>query len=65
MNNIKVNDKVVWHDGNGNDIAKGTIVGVKYKGSLGTIFKVQIYTKTKEDLSMENKNIHQKFLRKI
>lgn len=63
--NIKINDKVIWHDQTGKCLGKGTIVGIKYKGALGTIYKVQIYHKDKTSCGIETKNIHQNFLKKI
>lgn len=65
MEKFKIGDKVVHHDSKGKYISTGIITGIKYTSPLGNIYKVDVlYSDIKASGSL-NKNINQRFLKKI
>lgn len=65
MDNIEVGKNVIWHDGNGNELARGVVSGIRFTSNLGNIYQVGIYVKKNGIASFTTKNIHQRFLKVI
>ena len=40
--NLKIGDLVIWHNGEGVNLGKGIIVGIRFTSPMGNVYKVNI-----------------------
>ena len=62
---LKIGDLVVWHNGAGENLGRGIIVGIRFTSPMGNVYKVNILHADKKIRGSLTRCINQQFLKKI
>lgn len=63
--NLKIGDLVIWHNGEGVNLGRGIIVGIRFTSPMGNVYKVNILHADKKIRGSLTRCINQQFLKKI